>query len=89
MSIYAVDKVCYRAVLDAGFREAIRADAEQALRAVTPPLSKEELRALLRGDMGTLSLMGANHFLLSQLGRFELLGLDLPTYAQRIRAAYA
>jgi hypothetical protein len=32
--------------------------------------------------------MGANHFLLHQLGRFRLLGLDLPEYAERIRAAY-
>jgi hypothetical protein len=32
--------------------------------------------------------MGANNFLLHQLGRFQLLGLDLPTYADRIQAAY-
>jgi hypothetical protein len=31
--------------------------------------------------------MGANHFLLHQLGRWQVLGLDLPTYAERIRAA--
>jgi hypothetical protein len=33
--------------------------------------------------------MGANFFLLHQLGRFELFGLTLPLYAQRIRAEYA
>jgi len=47
-----------------------------------------ERGALLAGDVGTLSLMGANHFLLHQLGRFRLLGLDLPRYAERIRAAH-
>ncbi|MDX6566865.1 MAG: hypothetical protein QOE10_2527, partial [Gaiellales bacterium] len=30
----------------------------------------------------------ANDFLLHQLGRFELFGLDLPRYADRIRRAY-
>jgi hypothetical protein len=38
--------------------------------------------------VGTLSQMGANHFLLHQLGRFRLLGLDLQRYAERIRAAH-
>jgi hypothetical protein len=48
-----------------------------------------ELRAaLLAGDVGRLSRMGANHFLLHQLGRWKVLGLDLPTYADRIRAAW-
>jgi hypothetical protein len=35
--------------------------------------------------VGTLSRLGANHFLLHQLGRWKVLGLDLPSYAQRIR----
>ncbi len=46
------------------------------------------LHALLAGDVGRLSQMGANNFLRHQLGRFRLLGLDLPSYADRIRAAY-
>ena len=32
--------------------------------------------------------MGANFFLLHQLGRFELFGLTLRSYADRIRAEY-
>ena len=32
--------------------------------------------------------MGANFFLLHQLGRFELFGLTLPSYAERIRNEY-
>jgi hypothetical protein len=88
MSIYAVNKVCYRVVHEPDFRQALRDDPAAALRAATPALSEEELTALLAGDVGRLSTMGANHFLLHQLGRFEVLGLDLPTYARRIRAAY-
>lgn len=88
MSIYAVNKVCYRVVHDPAFRQALLDAPEPALRAATPPLSAEELAALLAGDVGRLSHLGANHFLLHQLGRFRVLGLDLPTYAERIRAAY-
>jgi hypothetical protein len=89
LSAYAIDKVCYRVVLDARFREALRADPERALKGVVPPLDDDEIAALVVGDVGTLSRRGASHFLLSQLGRFQLFGLDLPAYAQRIRAAYA
>jgi hypothetical protein len=32
--------------------------------------------------------MGANHFLLHQPGRWQVLGLDLPLYAERFRAAW-
>jgi len=88
VSIYAVNKVCYRVVHEPELRRDLTDVPEQALRAATPALSEEELQALLAGDVGLLSRLGANHFLLHQLGRFRLLGLDLPTYAERIRAAY-
>ena len=88
MSIYAVNKICYRVVHEPELRQALSDAPEQALRAATPSLSEEELQALLTGDVGRLSKLGANHFLLHQLGRFRLLGLDLPTYAERIRSAY-
>ena len=88
MSIYAVNKICYRVVHEPALRQALNEAPEQALRAARPPLSPEELAALLAGDVGRLSRLGANHFLLHQLGRFRLLGLDLPTYAERIRAEY-
>jgi hypothetical protein len=88
VSIYAVNKICYRVVHEPELRRALTDMPEQALRAATPPLSEEELQALLAGDVGLLSKLGASHFLLHQLGRFRLLGLDLPTYAERIRAAY-
>jgi len=88
MSVYAVNKICYRVVREPALRQYLAENPEAALRAATPPLAAEELSALLAGDVGALSLMGANHFLLHQLGRFRLLGLDLPSYADRIRAAY-
>lgn len=88
MSVYAVNKICYRVVHEPALRQALTDAPEQALLAAQPPLSHEELEALLAGDVGRLSRLGANHFLLHQLGRFRLLGLDLPTYAERIRAEY-
>lgn len=88
MSIYAVNKVCRRVVHEPDLRRALVDAPEDALRAARPPLSEDELQALLAGDVGRLARMGANHFLLHQLGRFQLLGLDLPRYAERIRAAY-
>ena len=88
MSVFAVDKVCRRVVSDPGSVAALREDPEPALRAATPPLSDEERELLLAGDVGRLGRMGANFFLLHQLGRFELFGLTLPSYAERIRAEY-
>jgi hypothetical protein len=89
MSIFAVDKVCRRVVIDPAFVAALRADGDGALRAAQPPLSDRERSLLLGGDVGALGRMGANFFLLHQLGRLELFGLTLPTYAERIRAEYA
>ena len=88
MSIYAVNKVCRRVVRDPQLRERLRSDPDRALREATPPLTDEERDLLLTGDVGRLGRMGANFFLLHQLGRFELLGLTLPTYAERIREEY-
>jgi hypothetical protein len=87
VSIYAVNKLCRRVVHEPELRAALATDPDAALRAATPPLSEDEIAALLAGDVARLSHMGANHFLLHQLGRWQVLGLDLPTYAERIRAA--
>jgi hypothetical protein len=88
MSIYAVDKLCRRVVSEPELVAELREDPERVLHASTPPLTDEERELLLAGDVGRLGRMGANFFLLHQLGRFELFGLTLPTYAQRIRAEY-
>jgi hypothetical protein len=88
MNMYALNKLCYRVVREPELRQQLAEAPEPALRAASPPLAEEEIAALLAGDVGRLSLMGANHFLLHQLARFRLFGLDLPLYADRIRAAY-
>jgi hypothetical protein len=88
MSNYAVNSFCRRVVHDPALRAALADDPEPALRAARPALDEDEIQALLRGDVGELSLRGCNHFLLHQLGRWQVLGLDLPTYAERIRAAH-
>jgi len=84
-----VNKLCRRVVHDPALREALAQDPEPVLRGFAPPLSKAEIEALVTGDVGTLSRAGCNHFLLHQLGRWGLFGLDLPEYAQRIRAAHS
>jgi hypothetical protein len=89
VSVYAVNKVCRRAVVDPAFAAALREDGAAALRRVAPPLTERERELLLAGDVGALGRMGANFFLLHQLGRLELFGLTLPLYAQRIRTEYA
>ena len=88
MSVYAVNTLCRRVVHAPELRRALAEDPEGALRAARPALSQEEVEALLAGDVGRLSKMGANHFLLHQLGRWQVLGLDLPLYAERIREAH-
>jgi Aromatic-ring-opening dioxygenase LigAB, LigA subunit len=88
MSVYAVNSFCRRVVHDRDLRAALADDPEAALRAARPALAEDEVQALLRGDVGALSLRGCNHFLLHQLGRWQVLGLDLPSYAERIRAAH-
>lgn len=88
MSVYAVNTLCRRVVHEPALRRALATDPEPALRAAHPPLTDEEIAALLAGDVGTLSRHGVNHFLLHQLGRWELFGLDLPSYGEKIRAEH-
>ena len=88
MSVYAVNKFCYRVVQEPELREQLRTDPGAAVAAAQPSFSPEEAKAFLAGDVGTLSKMGVNHFLLHQVPRLNLMGMDLPEYASRIRAAY-
>ena len=88
VSTYAVNKFCWRVVHEAPLRKALLAEPEATLREAVPPLDEEELRALLRGDVGWLSRHGCNNFMLHNLGRFEVLGLDLPTHGARMREEY-
>ena len=89
LSLFALDKVCRRVVIDPEFVAALREDPDAALRSASPPLRDRERELLMAGDVGALGRMGANFFLLHQLARMELFGLTLPLYAERIRAEYA
>jgi hypothetical protein len=89
MSPYAVDKVLRRLVIDADFRATLAAEPAATLAAASPPLADGEREALIGGDVGTLSRGGSNSFLLWQLARFGLFGLDNDAFASRIRAEYA
>jgi hypothetical protein len=88
VSVYAVNKLCRRVVQEPELRRDLERAPEATLRAVQPRLSEEEIQMLLAGDVGALATLGTNHFLLHQLGRWGLLGLDLPTHGERIRAAF-
>jgi hypothetical protein len=62
----------------------MKADPTQALAPLD--LTDEERRALIAGDVGTLFGMGANAFLMGYLARFEVCGLNVENYNQRMRA---
>jgi len=86
MSAYEINKLCWRAVHDPAFREALKRDPETATAPL--PLSAEERAALLAGEVGRLYELGVNGFLLSHLTRFQLFGLTVPLYSERMRAAH-
>jgi hypothetical protein len=84
MSIFAVNHLCRELLRDHAFRAAMKADPASAL---TPlDLTDEERRALLAGDVGALFRTGVNAFLMGYLARFEVCGLNVEIYNQRMRA---
>jgi hypothetical protein len=50
-------------------------------------LTPEEREALLAGDVARLYRLGVNAFLMGYLPRFEVCGLTMPLYNERIRSA--
>jgi hypothetical protein len=85
MSIYGVHKLCRAALQDRAMRKLMADDPARALQQF--PLSDEERQLLLAGEVGKLWEMGTSGFLLSYLTRWELFGLTVPVYSQRMRAA--
>ena len=85
MSIYGVHKLCRAALHDLKTREALKADPTAAMEAF--PLTDEEKKLLLAGDVAALWERGASGFLLSYLTRWELFGLTVEVYAERMRKA--
>jgi hypothetical protein len=62
----------------------MKADPAKALAPLD--LTDTERQALLAGDVGALYRMGINAFLMSYLARFEVVGLNVESYNQRMRA---
>ena len=84
MSIYAVNHLCRELLRDHAFRAAMKADPAKALAPLD--LTDEERNALIAGDVGELYRMGANGFLMGYLARFEVCGLNIGIYNERMRA---
>jgi hypothetical protein len=84
MTIFAVNYLCREVLRDHAFRAAMKADPAKALAPLD--LTDEERRALVAGDVGALYRMGVNGFLMGYLARFEVCGLDVGIYNERMRA---
>jgi hypothetical protein len=84
MSTYAVNYLCRELLRDHAFRAAMKADAAKALAPLD--LTDAERSALLAGDVGTLFRGGVNAFLMGYLARFEVCGLNVEIYNERMRA---
>jgi hypothetical protein len=85
MSVYAVNKLCRDALHDRAFREALRTDPALAISPLD--LAEDERKALLAGDVAWLFEHGCHPFLLAYLTRWDLFGLSVPVYSERIRKA--
>jgi hypothetical protein len=84
MSVYAVNYLCRELLRDHAFRAAMKADPAKATAEYD--LTAEEREALLAGDVARLYRLGVNAFLMGYLPRFEVCGLTLPIYNERIRS---
>jgi hypothetical protein len=84
MSVFAVNYLCREVLRDHTFRAAMKADPAKALAPLD--LNEEERSALLAGDVGALFRLGVNGFLMGYLARFEVCGLNVEIYNQRMRA---
>jgi Aromatic-ring-opening dioxygenase LigAB, LigA subunit len=84
MTIFTVNHLCREILRDHAFRAAMKTDPVKALAPLD--LTEDERHALIAGDAGTLYRMGANAFLLAYMARFEICGLNVEIYNQRMRA---
>lgn len=60
----------------------MKRDPEAAIAGLR--LTEEERRAILTGDVGRLAQLGAHGYLLGYLARYEICGLTMSNYVQRI-----
>lgn len=85
MTVYQVNKLCHKLYHDGQFRDAVKADPAKAIR--DWPLSDLERKAVLEGDVKYLYEAGVHPFLLGHLTRWDLFGVTLKVYSDRIREA--
>jgi hypothetical protein len=85
MSAYQINKICHRAYHDVAFRNAILVDPAKAIK--DWPLTDEQRKALLEGDVKKLYEWGTHPFLLAHTTRWGLFGLTPALYAERIQGA--
>jgi hypothetical protein len=86
MSIYEVNLVGRMVLHDPEFRERLRSDPAGALSELD--LTEEERDAILAGEVGRLYQLGAHEYLLMNLARYGVLGLDPATFSDRMRGAF-
>jgi Aromatic-ring-opening dioxygenase LigAB, LigA subunit len=84
MSTFVVNYLCREVLRDHAFRAAMQADPAKALAPLD--LTEAERNALIAGDVGALYRMGVNGFLMGYLARFEICGLNVQSYNERMRA---
>ena len=84
MTVFAVNHLCREVLRDHAFRAAMKADPAKALAPLD--LTDEERRALIAGDVGALYRLGVDGFLMGYLARYEVCGLNIEIYNQRMRA---
>jgi hypothetical protein len=82
MSIYAVHKIAQLLRKDPAFIERMRDNPAAAI--VDFPLTDEERRAILSGDVGRLAELGAHGYLLGAFAMQQVVGLTMANYVQRI-----
>jgi len=85
MSIYGINKFFRCCLHDKNFRALAKSDPEAAMTKM--PLTESEKDMLRRGDVAALYGHGAHAFLLSFLTRWELFGVTVEQYSERIHQA--
>lgn len=85
MSVYGINKLFRTCLHDKDFRALAISDPEAAMSRM--PLSDAEKDMLRRGDVAALYEHGAHAFLLSFLTRWELFGVTVEQYSERIHQA--
>jgi aromatic-ring opening dioxygenase LigAB LigA subunit len=82
VSIYAVHKIAQLLRKDPSFVERMRADPAAAIAQF--PLTDEERRAVLGGDVGRLAALGAHGYLLGAFAQQQVVGVTMGNYVERI-----